>query len=47
MKIGLDLAGVAEEVTEEVVVRIVRLRLEGESEAGVGVFAHGFFSAVA
>ena len=47
MKIGLDLAGVAEEVTEEMVVRIVRLRLEGEGEAGVWDFAHGFFGAVA
>ena len=43
----MDLSGVAEEVAVEVVVGIAFLGLKGEGEAGVGVFAHGFFGAVA
>ena len=43
----MDLAGIAEEVAMEMVVGIVFLGLQGEGEAGVGVFAHSFFGAVA
>ena len=43
----MDLPGVAEEVAVEVVVGIALFWLEGESEAGVRVFAQGFVSAVA
>ena len=43
----MDLAGVTEQIAMEMVVGIVFLGLQSEGEAGVGVFAHGFFGAVA
>ena len=47
MKVGLDLALVAEEVAVEMVVGIVFGGLEGEGEPGVGVFFKRLFDAVA
>ena len=47
MEVGLDLVGVAEQIAIEMVVGIAFLGLQGEGETGVGVFAHGFFGAVA
>ena len=46
MEVGLDLAGVAEEVAVKVVMGIARFWLQGEGEAGVGVVAHGFVSVI-
>ena len=43
----MDLSGVAEEVAVEVVVGIALFWLEGECEAGVGVFAHGLVCVIA
>ena len=47
MEIGLDLAGVAEEVAVKVVMGIALFWLQGEGEAGVGVVAHSFVGTVA
>ena len=47
MEVGLDLAGVAEQIAMEMVVGIVFLGLQGEGEAGVGVFGESFLGVVA
>lgn len=47
MKVGLDLALVAEEVAVEMVVGIVFGGLEGEGEPSVGVLLERLFDAVA
>ena len=47
MKVGLDLALIAEEVAVEMVVGIAFGGLEGEGEPGVGVLLERFFDAVA
>ena len=41
VEVGLDLAGVAKEVAEEVVVGVSGIGLEGEGKAGVGAFGEG------
>ena len=43
MEVGLDLAGVAEEVAEGVVLGVAGEGLEGDGESGVGIFGEGFF----
>ena len=47
MEVGLNLAGVAEEVEVEVVFGVVFGGLEGEGESGVGVVFHGLGGVVA
>jgi len=42
LEVGLDLAGVAEQVAEEVVLGVGGVGFEGEGEPGVGVFGEGF-----
>ena len=47
MEVGLNLAGVAEEVEVEVVFGVVFGGLEGEGESGVGVVFQGLGGVVA
>ena len=47
VELGLDLAGVAEEIAEGVVVGIGGEGLQGEGETGVGIFGKGLLGGVA